>query len=142
VGDRYVLEDMKRLGAVIGGEESGHLIFLDHHGTGDGLVAAMKLIAAMKRAGQPLSFLAALMDVFPQKLIDVEVQSKPDLSEVYPVVEATKKVETTLGEKGRVLIRYSGTQNLCRVMVEGPTEELTEKYCQELAEVIRAEIGN
>jgi len=82
VGDRYVLEDMQRLGGVLGGEESGHVIFLDHHTTGDGILTAMQLLAAMLKAGKPLSELAKLMDVFPQKLINVDVKSKPDIQTV------------------------------------------------------------
>jgi phosphoglucosamine mutase len=140
VGDRYVLEDMQRLGSVIGGEESGHVIFLDHHTTGDGILTAMQLISVMVKTGQALSELAKLMDVFPQKLLNVPVKSKPDLSTVPQVVEVIRQVEKELGESGRVLVRYSGTQNVCRVMVEGPTKELTEKYCQQIADVLQTAI--
>jgi phosphoglucosamine mutase len=141
VGDRYVLEDMQRLGGVIGGEESGHMIFLDHHTTGDGILTAMQLLAAMLSSGKPLSELAKLMDVFPQKLINVDVKRKPDIASVPGIVEAIKQVESELGDQGRVLVRYSGTQNMCRVMIEGPTVEATEKYAKQLADVVRAEIG-
>ena len=141
VGDRYVLEDMQRLGAVIGGEESGHLIFLNHHTTGDGIIAALQLIAAMIKKGKTLSELADMMDIFPQKLINVEVKRKPDISTVPQVVEAIKHVEEELGDQGRVLVRYSGTQNACRVMVEGPSDDLTEKYCGQIADVVRDAIG-
>lgn len=141
VGDRYVLEDMQRLGAVIGGEESGHMIFLDHHTTGDGIITAMQLVAAMIKEGKPLSELAALMDVYPQKLINVDVKSKPDISTVPDLVEAIKQVEAELGDQGRVLVRYSGTQNMCRVMVEGPSNEVTGKYCQVIADAVKQTIG-
>jgi phosphoglucosamine mutase len=141
VGDRYVLEDMQRLGAVIGGEESGHMIFLEHHTTGDGILTAMQLLAAMLKSGKPLSELARLMDVFPQKLINVDVKSKPPVESVPAIVEAVKEVEAALGEEGRVLVRYSGTQNMCRVMVEGPTKEATEQYAAQLADVVKAAIG-
>jgi phosphoglucosamine mutase len=137
VGDRYVLEDMQRLGSVIGGEESGHMIFLDHHTTGDGILTAMQLIAAMVREDKPLSELAALMDVFPQKLVNVEVRNKPDIASVPEVMEVIREAEAALGDKGRVLVRYSGTQNMCRVMVEGPTQDLTETYCAQIAEVVK-----
>ena len=137
VGDRYVLEDMQRLGAVIGGEESGHMIFLDHHTTGDGILTAMQLIAAMVSEGKPLSELAALMDVFPQKLVNVEVTNKPDIATVPEIMKAIQEVEARLGDEGRVLVRYSGTQNVCRVMVEGPTDELTRTYCSQLADVVK-----
>jgi phosphoglucosamine mutase len=141
VGDRYVLEDMQRLGAVIGGEESGHMIFLDHHTTGDGILTAMQLLAAMLTSGKPLSELAKLMDVFPQKLINIDVKSKPDIQTVPEIVAAIAQVEAELGDEGRVLIRYSGTQNMCRVMVEGPTAETTDRYATQLADVVREAIG-
>jgi phosphoglucosamine mutase len=141
VGDRYVLEDMQRLGAVIGGEESGHMIFLEHHTTGDGILTAMQLLAAMLKSGKPLSELAKLMDVFPQKLINIDVKSKPPVESVPAIVEAVKEVEAALGEEGRVLVRYSGTQNMCRVMVEGPTKEATEQYAAQLADVVKTAIG-
>lgn len=141
VGDRYVLQDMKRLDAVIGGEQSGHMIFLDHHTTGDGMIAAIQLIAAMLRDGRPLSELAKMMDVFPQTLINVKVSEKPSFSEVPQILEAVNQVETELGDQGRVLVRYSGTENLCRVMVEGPTEELTERYCKQIAVEVERALG-
>ena len=141
VGDRYVLEDMQRLGALIGGEDSGHMIFLNHHTTGDGILTAMQLIAAMIKEDKPLSELATMMDVYPQKLINVDVKSKPEISTVPQLVEAIKQVEAELGEQGRVLVRYSGTQNYCRVMVEGPTDELTEKYCQQIADEVSTVLG-
>jgi len=81
------------------------------------------------------------MDIFPQKLINIDVQNKPDISTVPRIVEAIRAAESDLGEEGRVLVRYSGTQNMCRVMVEGPSEALTEKYCRQIADVIRSEIG-
>lgn len=141
VGDRYVLADMLRLGAVVGGEDAGHMIFLEHHKTGDGIIAAMQLIAAMLKEGRPLSELARLMDVFPQKLINIDVKSKPDISGIPGIMEVIGKVEKELGEAGRVLVRYSGTQNMCRVMVEGPSEDITENYCRLIADVVRNEIG-
>ena len=141
VGDRYVLEDMQRLGSVIGGEESGHMIFLDHHTTGDGILTALQLIAAMLKAGKPLSELARLMNVFPQKLINVDVKSKPDIATVPQIVEVIRQVEAELKGEGRVLVRYSGTQNMCRVMVEGPTKEVTEKYCKQVADIVKTAIG-
>lgn len=137
VGDRYVLEDMLQLGSVIGGEDSGHMIFIDHHTTGDGIVTAMQLLAAMVRADKPLSELAKMMDIYPQKLINVDVKSKPDIKTVPKVMNVIKKIEKELGENGRVLVRYSGTQNICRVMVEGPSDEITEKYCNEIADIVR-----
>ena len=141
VGDRYVLEDMLRLGAVIGGEDSGHVIFLDHHTTGDGILSSLQLVAAMLKSGQPLSELAKQMDVYPQKLINIDVASKPAVESLPELMEAIDRVERELEGKGRVLVRYSGTQNMCRVMVEGPTAELTERYAFEVADIVRRLIG-
>lgn len=141
VGDRYVLEDMLSMGSVIGGEEAGHMIFLDHHTTGDGIIAAMQLIAAMVREGKPLSEMASMMDIFPQKLINVDVKRKPEIETVPRLIGAIRQVERALGDEGRVLVRYSGTQNMCRVMVEGPSAEVTEKYCKEIADIVRSELG-
>jgi len=141
VGDRYVLEDMLKLGAVIGGEQSGHMIFLDHHTTGDGIITAMQLISVMLKTGKPLSELAKLMEIYPQKVINVPVKNKPDINTLPAVVDVIKLVEDELKDSGRVLVRYSGTQNMCRVMVEGPSDEITEKYCRQIAEVIQREIG-
>ncbi len=141
VGDRYVLADMLRLGAIIGGEDAGHMIFLEHHKTGDGIIAAMQLIAAMLKEGKSLSELARLMDVFPQKLINIDVKSKPEISTIPGLKEIIGQVERLLGEEGRVLVRYSGTQNMCRIMVEGPSRDMTEKYCRQIADVVKSEIG-
>jgi len=141
VGDRYVLEDMIRLGGVVGGEDSGHMIFLDHHTAGDGIITALQLVAAMVRTGKPLSELAKWMDVYPQKLINVDVRSKPDIATIPQVMAVIEGVEKELGDEGRVLVRYSGTQNMCRVMVEGPTDAVTERHCAEIADAIRAHLG-
>ena len=141
VGDRYVLEDMKRLDGIIGGEEAGHMIFLDHHTTGDGIIAALQLVAAMIKEGKPLSELARMMDIFPQKLINVDVRRKPDIEKVPKLVEAIRQAESELAGEGRVLVRYSGTQNMCRVMVEGPSDAVTEKYCRQIADVVKSELG-
>jgi phosphoglucosamine mutase len=141
VGDRYVLEDMFRLGAVIGGEEAGHMIFLEHHSTGDGIITAMQLIAAMVETGKPLSELANMMEIYPQKLINVDVKSRPEVSSLPQVMKVIRQVEAELGDNGRVLVRYSGTQNMCRVMVEGPTPEITEQYCRQIADAVKSTIG-
>jgi phosphoglucosamine mutase len=141
VGDRYVLEDMRSLGGVIGGEESGHMIFLDYHTTGDGILAGLQLIASMIRRESPLSDLAGIMEICPQKLINVKVERKPEISTVSEVMEAIRTVERELGDEGRVLVRYSGTENLCRVMVEGPAEETTDRCCRQIAEAVRLALG-
>lgn len=141
VGDRYVLEDMMRLGGIVGGEDSGHMIFLDHHTAGDGIITALQLVAAMVRTGKPLSELAKWMDVYPQKLINVDVRKKPDIATIPQVMAVIEGVEKELGDEGRVLVRYSGTQNMCRVMVEGPSDAITERHCAEIADVIRVHLG-
>lgn len=141
VGDRHVLEDMQRLGGALGGEDSGHVIFLDHHTTGDGTLTSLQLVATMLKAGQPLSELAKVMDVFPQKLLNIDVTSKPKVENIPGLEDAIVRVEAELEGQGRVLVRYSGTQNMCRVMVEGPTEELTGRYATQIADIVRAAIG-
>jgi len=141
VGDRCVLELMQKKEAVLGGEHSGHIIFHNYHTTGDGIVSALQLLAIMREAGKPLSSLAEVMTVFPQVLINVDVSEKPPIPEIGKLQEAIAEAEAELGDKGRVLIRYSGTQPLCRVMVEGPTEELTKKIADRLANVVKETIG-
>jgi len=141
VGDRYVLEEMINSGAVLGGEDSGHLIFLNDHTTGDGLLAALKLIEAMISMDRPISDLSSQMTVYPQVLLNVTVSQKLDIDAIPVISDAIKDIETRLGEKGRVLVRYSGTQPLCRVMVEGEDARETEQYCHELSEIIKNSIG-
>lgn len=137
VGDRFVLEEMLSHGAIIGGEDSGHLIFLDHHTTGDGLITALQVLSAMKKENKPLSELERVMKVFPQMLINIDVKKKPEIETVPEIMAAIKKAEEALGDKGRVLVRYSGTQNMCRVMVEGPTKKETETHCHQIANVVK-----
>lgn len=141
VGDKHVLQQMLARGACIGGEDSGHMIVLEHHNTGDGILTALMLVSAMKRAGKPLSELAGLMKVFPQCLVNVEVKEKPPIEGVPEIVAIIQHVEKSMGDGGRVLVRYSGTQPMCRVMVEGPTHEETRKYCEKIAEVVRKKLG-
>lgn len=141
VGDRYVMEAMLGCGAVLGGEDSGHIIFADHHSTGDGILSGIKLLEAMVEDGRPLSELKRIMTVFPQVLINVPVRSKPAVESVPGIVSEIRAVEKELGEHGRVLVRYSGTQQLCRVMVEGPTEEKTGDYCRRIAAAVKRELG-
>ena len=141
VGDRHVIEKMILLGAVLGGEDSGHVVFLDHHTTGDGILTALRLMEVMKAESKSLSELCQIMTVLPQVLINVEVRDKPDLDTIPDIKAAIKTVEHRLGDEGRVLVRYSGTEPLCRVMVEGPTFDTTNKYCRELADKIKKKIG-
>lgn len=141
VGDRKVMIEMKKAGAVIGGEDSGHMIFLDSHTTGDGLLSALKLLEVIRETGKRLSELSKVMTIFPQKLVNVEVNSKPEIETVPEISEAIRKAEKELDGKGRVLVRYSGTQPMCRVMVEAETNEDTEKYCSQIAEVVKDVLG-
>lgn len=141
VGDRYVLEAMLKNDAVLGGEDSGHIIFLDLHTSGDGLLTALQLLAAMKTYNLPLSACASWMKVYPQVLINVEVREKRDLKTIPELAEIVKKVEDDLGKNGRVLVRYSGTQNLCRVMVEGPTPGETRAGAEYIARFIEEHLG-
>jgi len=141
VGDRYVLEEMISHDAIIGGEDSGHLIFLDHHTTGDGLITALQILAALIKEEKTLSELASIMKVFPQMLINVDVKIKPKIDKVPQIMSAIKITEKALGNKGRVLVRYSGTQNMCRVMVEGPTKKETEAHCRRIAEVVKKNLA-
>jgi phosphoglucosamine mutase len=141
VGDRYVLKDMQRLGAVIGGEESGHIILSEHHSTSDGIITALQILAVMLKEKKPLSQLSQMMDVYPQKLINVPVREKPDIATVPRLTEAIWQVEAELAGEGRVLVRYSGTQHLCRVMVEAATMDMTEKYCRRIADQVRKSLS-
>jgi len=141
VGDRRVMEKMRANGAVLGGEDSGHIIFLDQHTTGDGLLSALRLMEVMVTQKKPLSKLSHIMTVAPQALINVSVSSKPDLDEVEPIKKIILQVKSDLNGQGRVLVRYSGTQPMCRVMVEGSNSEITERYCRKIADVVSKTIG-
>ncbi|MFH1665369.1 MAG: phosphoglucosamine mutase [Candidatus Omnitrophota bacterium] len=141
VGDRYVLEEMQKNGAILGGEDSGHIIFSDHHKTGDGILTALQLISVMLNENKPLSELTKVMKVYPQVLINVDVKSKPDIAGIPEIVNVVRDTEKELADKGRVLLRYSGTQNMCRVMVEGPTEDLTRKLAENIASVVTAHLS-
>ena len=138
VGDRYVLERMKEMGANLGGEQSGHIIFLDENTTGDGLLSALHLLKVVKETGKPLSELRKVMEVLPQALINakVPVEKKNSYMEYAEVVEAIRKVEEECNGAGRVLIRPSGTEPLVRVMIEGKDQALIETRAKELAALI------
>ncbi len=141
VGDRYVLEMMVDKGAVIGGEPSGHMIFLNHHTTGDGVISALQLLSALQSFRRPLSELAQLTRLSPQKIINVEVATKPPLEDIPELQSAIREAEAELQGRGRVLIRYSGTQAMCRVMVEGPSKDETDRLASMLASVVKNTIG-
>jgi len=141
VGDRYVLEEMRARRAILGGEESGHIIFLQHHTTGDGLLSALQLLSAMKTSGHPLSQLSTLMTIFPQVLINVHVKKKPEISSFPELARVQQDVERRLGKEGRVLLRYSGTEPVCRIMVEGESKEEIDRYARQIAEVVTKLLG-
>uniref|UniRef100_UPI0030168952 phosphoglucosamine mutase n=1 Tax=Oceanobacillus massiliensis TaxID=1465765 RepID=UPI0030168952 len=141
VGDRYVMEEMRKGGYNLGGEQSGHIIFLDYITTGDGMLSALQLVNVMKETGKPLSELAGEMKVFPQILKNVKVSDKNEALTNSVVLTEIEAVERELGDQGRVLVRPSGTEPLVRVMVEAPTEEECERYAERVAEVIERLIG-
>lgn len=140
VGDRYVLEAMREGGFVIGGEQSGHMIFLEHNSTGDGLVTALQFLAACKRAGKTAAEAAAVMTQFPQTLINVRVQDKHAVEGNAAVEAAVAAAEAELGENGRVLLRPSGTEPVVRVMVEALDAAEAERHAKAIAEVVEREI--
>jgi phosphoglucosamine mutase len=140
VGDRYVLALLKERGGVLGGETSGHLLCLDRTTTGDGLVSALQVLAAMKRSGRPLAELAAGMARFPQVMINVRVSRRVDPRESQPIQAAVRRVEAVLGDSGRVVLRASGTEPVIRVMVEGRDEVTVTRSASDLAEVVRQSI--
>jgi len=137
VGDRYVLEEMLASGAVLGGEQSGHVIFLRHATTGDGLLTAVRMLSMAAGKGVPLAELASAVQKFPQVLLNVPVQQLDRLEGAEAVWEAVRRTEAALGDGGRVLVRASGTEPLVRVMVEAPTEEDAERHAQAISEVVR-----
>lgn len=141
VGDRYVLENMLNKGLVLGGEQSGHIIFSEYATTGDGLITAVHLIAAMRRTGKKLSELGALMTRFPQVLVNVRVATKNGWEDNAAIADATKKGDAELGEDGRILVRASGTEPLIRVMAEGPEMKQLERIVNEIAQVVKEQQG-
>ena len=141
VGDREVLKCMIDCGGVLGGEDSGHMIFRNYHTTGDGLLSSLRILEIMEKTGKPLSQLSKVMDILPQVLINISVKNKPDIYKIDDIKNIINSVENELGEQGRVLVRYSGTQLLCRVMVEGPTKDITNSLAKKIAQVIEDKIG-
>ncbi|MCC7441426.1 MAG: phosphoglucosamine mutase [Bdellovibrionales bacterium] len=141
VGDRYVVELMRREGYNLGGEQSGHLVFLDHGTTGDGALAALKVLEVMRRSGKRLSELKKSIRLFPQVTKNVRVTKKPPLSEEPLIQEAIKKAETALKDSGRVFVRFSGTEPVCRVMIEGPDQQGVNDLADGIVQVIRSRLG-
>ncbi|MDX9719163.1 MAG: phosphoglucosamine mutase [Myxococcota bacterium] len=141
VGDRYVVEAMRANGYSFGGEQSGHLVFLDLATTGDGIVAALQMLAAMQRSGKPLHELVAVMQKLPQVLVNFPVREKLPIEEMPEVMAQVVRAEAALGEQGRVLVRYSGTEMKCRVMLEGPEQAAIEALASDIGRAIRQRIG-
>jgi phosphoglucosamine mutase len=133
VGDRYVVEEMRKHGYNFGGEQSGHLVFMDHATTGDGIVAALRVLAIMKREGKPLSELVKVMERTPQVLVNTAVDKKVPLDQLPDVMRMIADVERQLGADGRVLVRYSGTESKARVMIEGMDEARIKGWADEIA---------
>ncbi len=141
VGDRYVVEAMRQGGFVFGGEKSGHIVYLDHATTGDGMLAALKLLGVMRREKSKLSELKRIMTLYPQSLVNVVVRDKRPFEEVDPVRRAIERWESTLGKSGRVMVRYSGTEKKARVLVEGPDARQVESCAEEIAGEIQRALG-
>ncbi len=142
VGDRYVLEEMFRRGANLGGEQSGHIIFLDHATTGDGLLSALMLVWIVRETGRPLWELAARVAKLPQVLVNVAVRAKPPLAGIPALGDLVSRWEKKLEGRARILVRYSGTEPLARIMVEGDDRVTIDTVAEEIAAVLRAEIGS
>jgi phosphoglucosamine mutase len=141
VGDRYVVETMREGGYNLGGEQSGHIIFLDHNTSGDGLITALQTLAIMRRRQQTLSELTADFQRFPQVLVNVKVGEKKPIESLPTVAKAVEKVEAELDGRGRVLIRYSGTEPKARIMVEGDDEDRVGCYANDIAAVLQRALG-
>lgn len=140
VGDRYVMEEMRKGGYNLGGEQSGHVIFLDYISTGDGILTALQLVNTIVQSGRKLSELKGIMRKFPQLLVNIRVADKSKLKDNAVIEEAIRKVEEELGDNGRVLVRPSGTESLIRVMAEGPDKEQVEAYVHDIAKVIQEQL--
>ncbi len=141
VGDRYVVEEMKKNNYNLGGEQSGHIIFLDYNTTGDGLLTGLQLVNIMKMTNKPLSELAGEMKKYPQKLVNVRVTDKHHVTDNEKVAEVIAEVEKEMDGNGRVLVRPSGTEPLVRVMAEAPTQEQCDEFVDRICKVVKEEMG-
>jgi phosphoglucosamine mutase len=140
VGDRYVLEEMLRSGNILGGEQSGHIIFLDDSPAGDGLLTAVKIASLVSMHGKIESLVEGFKD-YPQQIVNVKVRSKPPLDTLPEVSRALAEAQSALGDNGRIVLRYSGTEQLARIMVEAEHESDVQRFCQSLANALRSSIG-
>jgi phosphoglucosamine mutase len=141
VGDRYVLEQMREKGLNLGGEQSGHIIFGDWATTGDGLIAGLQLLKIMRQTGKPLSELRQVMKKFPQAARNLYVKSKPPISDLAEAGKIIAETEAQLGNAGRVLLRYSGTESMIRLLLEGKDAAYLEAQAEKIAAAIMAQIG-
>ncbi|MER2175776.1 MAG: phosphoglucosamine mutase, partial [Carnobacterium sp.] len=141
VGDRYVVEEMRKNGYNFGGEQSGHMVFLDYNTTGDGILSGIQLLNVMKETGKKLSELAAEVQTYPQKLVNIRVSDKNGAMDVPAIKEIIEEVESEMNGDGRILVRPSGTEPLLRVMAEAPTQEKVNLYVDRIASVVKQEIG-
>jgi len=141
VGDKYVLEEMLRTGAALGGEQSGHVIFHDYATTGDGMLTALRVFEVMRETGRDLDELTRELEVYPQRLVNVRVRERKPLEKLPGVTAEIRAAEASFGDSGRVLVRFSGTEPLARVMVEGPDLERVETFANRIASQIRSELG-
>jgi phosphoglucosamine mutase len=141
VGDRYILERMLQEDYNFGGEQSGHILFLDHNTTGDGLISALQLMSLMRRSGKPLSELAAYTRLLPQVLVNVRVREQKNLEDIASFQKALRARQSALNGVGRLLVRYSGTEPVVRIMVEGEQQAMVDSIAHELADILRKEIG-
>ena len=137
VGDRYVVEEMRNNNYSLGGEQSGHIILMNYATTGDGILTAVKLANIIKSTGKSLEELASEVSIYPQKLVNIKVIDKKAAMEDSEILAECEKVEKELEGNGRILLRASGTENLIRVMVEAKSDELTDKYCEQVAKIVR-----
>lgn len=141
VGDKYVLEEMRRRNATLGGEQSGHVIYTNYATTGDGLLTALRVLEVIRESGQNLDELTAELKVFPQELLNIRVREKRPVDEVTAVREAILEAEEAFGDSGRIVVRYSGTERLARVMIEGEDAALVGLHCRRIASAFQQELG-
>jgi len=141
VGDKYVMDEMLRNGFALGGEQSGHVILSEHLWTGDGMATALAVLRVMARTGRDLADLAAGLVTFPQTLVNVRVREKTPVDAVPAIAAAVARVEAALDGRGRVLVRYSGTEPLLRIMIEGEDQASVQAWAEEIAEAVRATLA-
>jgi len=141
VGDKYVMEEMVKRGSALGGEQSGHIIFADHLFTGDGIATALNVLRIMIATGKELDELAGQLVSYPQVLVNVRVRARTDYNAIPAIADAIRKVEKRLAGQGRLLIRYSGTEDLLRIMLEGKDDGEIRRWANEIADVVRAHLG-